>query len=365
VSGNIGAARRGGPPGTVAVVGDGEGVAMREGSARPPAMTDVAQLAGVSHQTVSRVLNDHPNVREQTRLRVRAAIEQLGYRPNSAARTLATGRSQVIGVVAQSSTLFGPASLLSAFEQAADAHGFAVSVGMVRSLDRPSITSTVGRLLDQRVAGIVAIAPVVSAREALDGVPDTVPLVLIDGDPDRPGALVTVDQEAGGHLATRCLLDAGHATVWHVRGPSDWFDANGRVAGWRRALQEAGAEVPPPLPAGWSAAEGYRTGQLLARMPEVTAVFAANDHLALGILRAFTERGRRVPEDTSLVGFDDVPEAAFFGPPLTTVRPDFQAVATESLALLLDQIGSGSPGSLRRTLVPTLVRRESVAAPRC
>jgi DNA-binding LacI/PurR family transcriptional regulator len=327
-------------------------------------MTDVATLAGVSHQTVSRVLNDHPNVREQTRLRVRAAIEQLGYRPNRAARTLATGRSQVIGVVAQSSTLFGPASLLAAFEQAAGEHGFAVSVGMVRSLDRPSITGTVERLLDQRVAGIVAIAPVVSAGEAMDGVPDSVPLVLIDGDPGRPGALVTVDQEAGGHLATRCLLEAGHRTVWHVCGPPDWFDANGRVAGWRRALLEAGAEVPPPLPSGWSAAEGYRTGQLLARMPDVTAVFAANDHIALGILRAFAERGRRVPQDVSLVGFDDVPEAAYFSPPLTTVRPDFHAVALESLALLLDRMETGARGTARRTLVPALVRRESVAAPR-
>jgi len=337
---------------------------MRKAADRLPAMTDVARLAGVSHQTVSRVLNDHPNVTEQTRLRVRAAIAELGYRPNRAARTLVTGKSQVIGVVAQSSTLYGPASLLSAFEQAAGEHGFAVSVGTVRSLDRSSITEVVERHLDQRVAGIVVIAPVVSAGEAMDAMPDDVPLVTVDGDPRRETPLVTVDQELGGYLATKCLLNAGHRTVWHVAGPADWFDATGRIEGWRRALSEAGAEVPPPVQADWTAAAGFRSGQLLARVPEVTAIFAANDHLALGILRAFSERGRPVPQECSIVGFDDVPEAAYFVPPLTTIRPDFDAVAAAGLALLLEQIETGGPGSGgRRTISPALVERRSVLPP--
>lgn len=153
---------------------------------RDPAMTDVARLAGVSHQTVSRVLNDHPNVREQTRLRVRAAIKELGYRPNRAARALVTGKSQLIGVVTQNSTLYGPASLLSAFEEAAGEAGFAVSVGRVRVLDRESIAAAVERHRDQRVAGIVVIAPTASASDALADIPAGVPLVTVDGDPDRP-----------------------------------------------------------------------------------------------------------------------------------------------------------------------------------
>jgi DNA-binding LacI/PurR family transcriptional regulator len=327
-------------------------------------MTDVARLAGVSHQTVSRVLNGHPNVREQTRLRVRAAIAELGYRPNRAARALVTGRSQVIGVVAQNSTLYGPASLLAAFEQAAGAAGFAVNVGSVRSLDRQSIAGVVERHLDQRVAGLVVIAPVVSAGEAVEQVPAGVPLVTIDGDPQRTTALVTVDQTAGARAATRCLLDAGHSTVWHVSGPADWFDSAGRISGWEETLREAGAEVPPLVPADWSAASGYRAGQMLARMRDVTAIFAANDHLALGILRALSERGRRVPDEVSIVGFDDVPEAAYFTPPLTTVRPDFDAVAKASLALLLRQIESGARSDERLTIEPTLIRRDSVATPR-
>jgi DNA-binding LacI/PurR family transcriptional regulator len=332
--------------------------------ARSPAMTDVARLAGVSHQTVSRVLNDHPNVKEQTRLRVRAAIAELGYRPNRAARALVTGRSQLIGIVAQNSTLYGPASMLAAFEQAAAEAGFAVSVGSVGRLDRESIAGAVDRHLDQRVAGLVVIAPVASAGEALEDMPAGVPLVTIDGDPQRAHALVTVDQVAGARAATQHLLDAGHRTVWHVTGPADWYDAAGRIEGWRQALRAAGAEEPPPLPADWSAAAGYSAGQMLARMPEVTAVFAANDHLALGILRALSERGRRVPEDVSIVGFDDVPEAAYFIPPLTTVRPDFDAVAQAGLDLLLAQMAAddgAAPG--RVVLAPDLITRESVARP--
>jgi DNA-binding LacI/PurR family transcriptional regulator len=204
---------------------------------------------------------------------------------------------------------------------------------------------------------------VVSADDALEEMPLGVPLVTIDGNPRRPHALVTVDQAAGGRDATRHLLAAGHATVWHVSGPQDWYDAAWRIEGWRGALEEAGAEVPPLLPADWSAESGYTAGLMLARMPEVTAVFAANDHQALGLLRAFSERGRRVPQDISVVGFDDVPEAAYFIPPLTTIRPDFAAVARAGLDLLLRQIvGEAGPAD-RVTIAPTLVRRASVSSP--
>ncbi|HET6533478.1 MAG TPA: LacI family DNA-binding transcriptional regulator [Actinoplanes sp.] len=326
-------------------------------------MTDVARLAGVSHQTVSRVLNGHPNVREQTRLRVRAAIAELGYRPNRAARALVTGRSQLVGIVALNSTLYGPSSLLAAFEQAAAEAGFAVSVASVGRLDRRSIAGAVERHLDQRVAGLVVIAPVASAGEALDEMPAGVPLVTVDGDPDRAHALVTVDQVAGARAATKLLLDAGHRTVWHVSGPPDWYDAAGRVDGWRQALRAAGAEIPPLIPADWSAAAGYSAGQMVARMPEVTAVFTANDHLALGLLRALYERGRRVPQEVSVVGFDDVPEAAYFIPPLTTIRPDFDAVAQAGLDLLLAQVSDGAAAPGRVVIEPDLVIRDSVAPP--
>jgi DNA-binding LacI/PurR family transcriptional regulator len=271
--------------------------------------------------------------------------------------------SQVIGVVSRSSTLYGPAATFAALAEAALQHGFTVKLESVRTLDRTQVAQAIGRHLDQRVAGLVVIAPVESASGALSDVPADIPLVSIDGDPDRPDELVTVDQELGGYTATRHLLQAGHRTVWHVCGPSDWFDSRGRVDGWRRALTEAGAEIPPLMPADWSAASGYQVGQILARMNDVTAVFAANDHLALGILRALHERGRRVPRDVSVVGFDDVPEAGFYIPPLTTIRPDFDAAATASLDLLLAQIRAGRRNGERRVLPPTLISRDSVAPP--
>jgi DNA-binding LacI/PurR family transcriptional regulator len=326
-------------------------------------MTDVARLAGVSHQTVSRVLNGHPNVREQTRLRVRAAITELGYRPNTAARALATGRSRVIGVVAQNSTLYGPAATLDAITAAAISQDFTLSVVIIRKFSHHAVTSAVNLHLDQRVAGLVMIAPVEVATEALEDLTTEIPLVTIDGDPLRATRLVAVDQEAGGYLATRHLLDAGHRTVWHVCGPAGWYDSMGRIAGWRRALAEAGAEIPPLLTADWSAASGYRVGQMLARMTDVTAVFTANDHLALGVLRALNERGRKVPGDLSLVGFDDVPEAEFYTPPLTTIRPDFESVATASMEMLLEQITSGQQHTERKIIPPRLITRSSVGPP--
>jgi DNA-binding LacI/PurR family transcriptional regulator len=333
------------------------------GPTRVPAMTDVAKLAGVSHQTVSRVLNDHPNVKDQTRIRVRAAMEQLGYRPNRAARTLATGRSRVVGIVSQNTALYGPASLLGAVERAAADAGYAVGVASVSRLDRRSIADAVERLLDQGVGGIVVIAPVFSANEAIDHLPHDLPMVTIDGDPARETQLVTVDQELGARLATQHLLDAGHDTVWHVSGPPDWFDSAGRIRGWQAALADAGADVPPVVAADWTLAAGYTAGQMLARIREVRAVFAANDHLALGIMKALREAGRSVPDDISIVGFDDIPEAAYLSPALTTIRPDFDAVARETVRLLHQQMANDSSPSSPAPLPPALVSRSSVAAP--
>jgi DNA-binding LacI/PurR family transcriptional regulator len=335
-------------------------------------MSDVAALAGVSHQTVSRVIADHPNVRPRTRARVIAAIEELGYRPNTAARALATGRSRTLGVVSMNSTLFGPASTLYSIEEAAKHAGYFVTVASVRSFDRASLREATTRLLGQAVDGLVVIAPLVSAADALRDLPKDVAIVSVDGDPAAHDAVVGVDQVTGARVATEHLLAAGHPTVWHVAGPQDWLDAQGRIAGWQAALLDAGAEVPPLLNGDWSARSGYQAGQVLARMPEVTAVFAGNDQMALGLLRALSERGRQVPGDVSIVGFDDIPEAAFYTPPLTTIRQDFAEVGRRSLHMLIEQIasgaglgaGAGERGGAGHTLVETqLIVRESTAPP--
>jgi DNA-binding LacI/PurR family transcriptional regulator len=332
---------------------------------RGPAMTDVAALAGVSHQTVSRVINKRSSVRPMTRMRVLAAIEELGYRPNSAARALVTGRSQTLGVVSMNSTLYGPASTLYGIEQAALESRYFITVASLRSTDRQAVRQAIDRLIDQGVAGVVVIAPLESVEEALADVPSGLRVVAVEGDPDADVDVVTVDQFAGAAAATTHLLELGHQTVWHVAGPLDWSEARQRKAGWQATLEAAGVEVPPPLTGDWSARSGLEAGRVLVRMADVTAVFAANDSMALGLLRAFAEHGRQVPDDVSVVGFDDIPEAAYLAPPLTTVRQNFGEVGRRSLALLLDQIDNGGrPRDRQRLIVPSvLVVRDSTSSP--
>jgi DNA-binding LacI/PurR family transcriptional regulator len=329
------------------------------GSDRGPAMTDVARLAGVSHQTVSRVINNHASVKPTTRVRVLAAIEQLGYRRNSAARALVTGRSQTLGVVSLNSTLYGPASTLYGIEQAALDSQYYVTVATLRSTDAQAVRQTIGRLVDQGVDGIVVIAPLVSVAQALADLPGGLPVVAVEGDADADIDTVTVDQRAGARAATQHLLDGGHQTVWHVAGPQDWFEARHRSAGWQATLDAAGAEVPPPLSGDWSPRSGFEAGRVLARMPDVTAIFAGNDSMALGVLRALHDAGRDVPGDVSIVGFDDLPEVAYLTPPLTTVRQNFAEVGRQGMALLLDQIESRSRTSRRVVVDTELIIRDS------
>lgn len=333
------------------------------GGERLPAMTDVAKAAAVSHQTVSRVLNGHPNVRPATRERVLAAIEELGYRPNLAARALASGRSTQLGLVTLNTMLLGPVATLYAVEQAARDAGYSVSITSVRSIDRQSLSESVSRLVNQAVAGVIIIAPVVSRDSALDAVPPKLPAVVVEADPGSAVSGVTVDQRLGAFLATQHLLELGHNTVFHISGPRDFIEAQERIIGWRRTLEEARAPVPEVILGDWSAQSGYDAGRVLAALPEATAVFAANDNTALGLLRALTELGRSVPGDISVVGFDDIAEAGFFTPPLTSVRQDFPEMGRRSVELLLRQIETGARRVEHLTLAPELVLRESTAPP--
>lgn len=329
-------------------------------------MRDVARLAGVSHQTVSRVLNDHPSVRDETRARVLSAMQQLNYRRNLAARTLATRRSGTLGIIGFETTLFGPASMLYGIEEAARAAGYFVSIATVQQPDRKSVLDAADRLIQQSVEGIIAIAPKPSVTSALLQVPVTLACVGVGGGTDDDGvAAVRIDNAAGARLATQHLLDLGHATVHHIAGPADWPEAQERIEGWRSTLYAARAVVPPVTPQSWSAKSGYEQGQVLAKDPSVTAIFCANDHLALGLLRALHEAGRSVPQEVSVVGFDDMPESGYFLPPLTTVRQNFTELGRRSLGMLLEQIelASGVRSTEHVLLNPELIVRTSSAAP--
>jgi DNA-binding LacI/PurR family transcriptional regulator len=335
----------------------------REGRRRTAVMADVAKLAGVSHQTVSRVINDSSHVRPETRRRVLAAMRQLDYRPNPAARALVTGRSRTLGVVSFDTTLYGPASTLFAIEQAAHAAGYFITIVSLLALDRVSVLNAIERLRVQGVDGILVISPQEGAAEALVNLPADVPLVAVEAGPKQSVPVVAVDQFGGAASATRLLLDLGHRTVWHVAGPRDWLEAQQRVDGWRSALAAAGAEAPPVMTGDWSPRSGYQLGQRLAEETGVSAVFVANDQMALGVLRALHERGRQIPGAVSVVGFDDIPEAQYFTPPLTTVRQDFGEMGRSALRLMLDVMqGTGEP-AVRLTVAPELVVRRSTGPP--
>jgi DNA-binding LacI/PurR family transcriptional regulator len=332
-------------------------------------MADVARRAGVSHQTVSRVLNDHPNVRPGTRDRVMAAIRELGYRPNAAARTLVTRRTNMLGVISFNTTLYGPASMFYAIEQAAKQHDYFVIVAALAALDRRSLLEAVERLRDQGVEGIIVIAPQTTAVAALATMTSDVPLLTVGCGTHTALASVAVDNEAGAERATSYLLDLGHRTVHHLAGPPLWLDAQERETGWRRALTGRGAPVEEPFRGGdWSARTGFELGRRVAADGAgVTAVFCANDHMALGLIRALQQAGRRVPEDVSVVGFDDIPEAEFFGPALTTVRQDFDELGRRALASMMRLIGSARPGRSAAGAIASidagLVVRSSAARP--
>ncbi len=331
---------------------------------RPAVMADVAQLAGVSHQTVSRVLHDSPHVRSDTRERVLAAIRQLDYRPNSVAQALVTGRSKTLGVVSFDTTLYGPASTLLGIEQAAHDAGYAVSVSSLRSLNRGTVLAAIQRLRDQGVDGVAVIAPLRAGVDALRHLRPDFAVVAVEAGPDASIPVATVDQAAGAAAATRHLLNLGHKTVWHLAGPTDWKEAEERVEGWRSVLKAAGVPIPAALRGDWTARSGYELGRTLLQIPEMTAVFVANDQMALGLLRRLHEAGREVPRDLSVVGFDDIPEAAYFTPPLTTVRQDFAELGRRCLNMLLARI-EGEPVTNRVVVPPELVVRGSTgAAPR-
>jgi DNA-binding LacI/PurR family transcriptional regulator len=335
----------------------------RDGRRRTAVMADVAKLAGVSHQTVSRVINDSAHVRPETRRRVLAAMRQLDYRPNPAARALVTGRSRTLGVVSFDTTLYGPASTLFAVEQAAHAAGYFITIVSLLALDRVSVLSAIERLRVQGVDGILVISPQEGAAEALVNLPADVPLVAVEAGPKQSVPVVAVDQFGGAASATRLLLDLGHRTVWHIAGPRDWLEAQQRVEGWRSALEAAGAEAPPVMTGDWSPRSGYQLGQRLAEQTDITAVFVANDQMALGVLRALHERDRRIPGTVSVVGFDDIPEAQYFTPPLTTVRQDFGEMGRSALRLLLDVMRDGGGPPARLTVAPELVVRRSTGPP--
>lgn len=286
---------------------------------------DVARLAGVSHQTVSRVINDLPNVRPATRARVQQAIAQLNYSPSPAARALVTRRTRTIGLVAPGTADFGPASIAMNFNLAARAARYGVESVTLLDSDPAGVRGVIESLLRQRVDAVVLIVDDVSVLEVVRGLELGIPFVAVASSARRGPSIVSIDQYRGARSAVRHLVELGHERILHLAGPATATDAIERVRGWRDELAAHRLEIVEPVHGDWSVASGFDLARDLPLGPG-GALFVANDHMAIGAMSALRERGLSIPDDVSLVGFDDLPEAPYLYPPLTTVRQDFAAL---------------------------------------
>jgi DNA-binding LacI/PurR family transcriptional regulator len=331
---------------------------------RPPAITDVARLAGVSVPTVSRVITGSTPVRQEKRERVLAAIAELGYRPNGAARALVAGRQAAIAVLTGGTSRYGYATTLQGIEEAARPAGFIPMITVIESDDPQIVRASVDLALAHPVAGVIVVKfdPASGAAlRTLARLPPSPPVVAASGGRGRGVPHAVLDDTAAAVQATEYLLSLGHRTVHHVAIPAAGR-RSGRAAGWRTALERAGAPVPEVLPCGWDPHEGHRLGLRLAERDEVTAVLCGNDELALGVMRGLYERGRRVPEDVSVLGFDGHPLGALSVPALTTVEQDFVGLGRRAFDLLAGLLDD-RPASRGSVATPRLVVRESTAPP--
>ncbi|UVJ41312.1 substrate-binding domain-containing protein [Arthrobacter sp. CJ23] len=298
------------------------------------------------------------------RAQVLKAVNDLGYRPNLAARATRSGKRSMMAVLTGATSNYGYAQTIEGVERAARQTGMSVIIAVVDSDAEEAVKAAIDLLLSQPVAGVIILEFDRPGLAAVKAFPPSIPMVTAGGGTVSPigtvGALL--DEHGAGKDATDYLLSLGHRTVHHVAIPT-MGKQSGRTEGWKAALAAAGIPVPRILHATWEPASGYRMGQKLAARNDVTAVFCGNDDVAIGVIKAFMECGRRVPEDVSVVGFDDQPHVAMWRPPLTTIRQDFQDLGGRAFRLLETVLGGDRP-QLPSTVKPKLIIRGSTAAAR-
>ncbi len=330
----------------------------------------VARRAGVSRQTVSRVINNHPSVAPGTRLRVQKVISRLGYQPNALARSLVRRRSHTLGVVATGLEYYGPSGTLVGIEHRATELGYSIALNLLHRPQVDDVAQVLNSLLSRQVDGIIWAVPEIGANRTWLQMKTPhlpVPIVFLSMHPADNLPVVSVDNRAGGRLATTHLLSQGYRHIGLIAGPLDWWEAQERKCGWEEALRGAGMAVESRqvFEGDWTASSGQEGfGFLSDQFPEMDALFACNDQMALGALQASRRRGRHVPADLGIVGFDDIPESAFFWPPLTTVRQELRKLG----GIAVDQVSqmiAANHGELclgRSQMIwvaPQLVVRES------
>lgn len=325
-------------------------------ASRGPSMADVAAVAGVSHQTVSRVLNNKGKVRPDTRERVLEAIRQMGYRRNEAARALASNSSRLIGIVTPRFVNFGPATTLLSLQLAANKTGYLVSVATLPAYTPENLMTAVDDFLSLGVAGLIVIVPVEQMAVELEAQDIPVPTLAVASawlEGPTSIARIGVDQRPGTLEAMRLLKERGCRTVGHIAGPPDWFDAKERKSAWEQGLSEFDLAPGPLIQGDWTAKTGRQIGLSIDTSELPDAIFVANDQMSLGILDAFAERRIRVPEDVAIIGFDDEEGSAFFAPSLTTIRQDFRGMGEEAIKTLTKMIAGQT---VENHMIPTTLK---------
>jgi LacI family transcriptional regulator len=333
----------------------------------------VARAANVSTQTVSRVVNDRPDVAPETRLRVQQVISQLGYRPNALARSLIHQRSYTLGVVATGLDYFGPSRTLVGIEQQIRAQGYSLLLDLLHHPEIENVERILNRLLSRKVDGIIwAVSEIGNNRTwlELDTRQTAVPMIFLTME-SRPGlATVSIDNLRGGYLAASHLLEQGFRQIGIILGPWAWWEVRQRKRGWQQALEEYGLPVEhyQMVEGDWSSASGEKAfRELLNQYPKMEAVFACNDQMALGAMQAAHRAGRRVPEDLAVVGFDDTPESPYFWPPLSTIKQPLVELGGRAVQELVKIIEAEWQSDLviqpeTIILMPELIIRESSLA---
>ncbi len=317
---------------------------MTDGHARV-GVREVAARAGVSSQTVSRVINDHPNIRPETRRRVQAAMAELGYRVNNAARSLGTATTRTLGVLASDATLYGPSAGIAALEAAARAADRWIATAYADAADERSVQTAVERLLAQGIDGFVVLAPHARTLDLVRAAVPHVPVATLHS------GLGARRQSEGAALAVDHLVTLGHRRIARLAGPADWLEAAARDRGVDDALARHGLRPGPRWEGDWSAAAGARLAPEIAAAVRAgdgpTAIVVANDQMALGLMAGLDAVGIAVPADLGVAGFDDNPDAAYYRPALTTVRIDLAGEARRAVAEALGHGDADAPAPAR------------------
>ncbi len=339
-------------------------------SNKRPTIKEVAKVAGVSTQTVSRVINERPDVAPETRERILTTIDELGYQPSALARSLIQQRSYTLGVVTAGLKHIGPSRTLNGITSAAEEAGYSLLLKELPRYDAEDVVPIFQALFSRHVDGIIWAVPEVGEnRNWVDQqfLNLKIPIVYLTMEPKQNVSTVSIDNYLGGRMAMSHLLEQGYRRIGHISGPMDWWEARQRVAAWKDTLSEAGLEVQDEhcVEGNWSAASGgLAIEKLFEQYPDMDAVFVGNDQMALAVIQAICQRGIRIPEDLGIVGFDNITESAFFYPPLTTIQQDQQTMGKVAVEETINMIVSGweglaPPEPKPIKLVPTLVVRQS------